>query len=78
MINTFMKTKYEDFRNNLIALFDDKANGELKGEIFELDRKRGGKQRKIKTRRKSKRRRKSKGRRTRTNPTKLRKRSINR
>jgi len=62
-----MKTDYKVFKNNLIALFDDKANGELKGEIFALKRKRGRKQRKIKTRRNSERRR------TRTNSKKLRK-----
>jgi len=66
-IKTLMKTDYKVFKNNLIALFDDKANGELKGEIFALKRKRGRKQRKIKTRRNSERRR------TRTNSTKLRK-----
>lgn len=64
-IKTLMKTDYKVFKNNLIALFDDKANGELKGEIFALKRKRGRKQRN--TRRNSERRR------TRTNSKKLRK-----
>lgn len=48
--------KYDIFKNNLIALFDDKANGELKGEVFRAKKqKQGGrKKRKQKGTRKKK------------------------
>ena len=33
-IKKLFKTDYKVFKNNLIALFDDKANGELNGELY--------------------------------------------
>ena len=63
--NPLFETKYKVFRKNLIAVFDDKTNGELKGPLFIQKKKNGGskkrtknKQRTIKRRKKKTRRRK--------------------
>ena len=40
------KTDYKVFKNNLIALFDDKANGELKGELYTPKKKNKGSRKK--------------------------------
>ncbi len=47
-IKPLMKTDYKVFKNNLIALFDDKANGELKGEILTPKKKNKGRKRRTK------------------------------
>jgi len=57
-IKTLMKTDYKVFKNNLIALFDDKANGELKGEILTPNKKRTTKNKSQNTKRMSRRRQK--------------------
>ena len=51
-IKKLFKTDYKVFKNNLIALFDDKANGELKGELYTpKKKKRSPKKTKSKSRR---------------------------
>ena len=57
-IKTLMKTDYKVFKNNLIALFDDKANGELKGELLTPNKKRTTKRKSPSTKIMSRRRQK--------------------
>lgn len=48
-IKKLFKTDYEVFKNNLIALFDDKANGELKGELYTPKKKKRSPKKKTKS-----------------------------
>ena len=69
-IKKLFKTDYKVFKNNLIALFDDKANGELKGELFmPKKKKRSPKKTKSKSRRAPRRTKTTLRRRKRTSQT---------
>ena len=61
-MKTLFKTDYKVLKNNLIALFDDKANGELKGELFMPKKKNKGRKRRSRRTKKPPRRTKRKSR----------------
>ena len=75
-MKTLFKTDYKVFKNNLIALFDDKANGELKGELYTPKKKNKGRKRRSRRTKKPPRRTKRKSRRAKRKSRKTNSRSI--
>jgi len=77
-MKTLFKTDYKVFKNNLIALFDDKANGELKGELFMPKKKNKERKRRSRRTKKPPRRTKRKSRRVRKTPRRTTKNTLRR